>query len=143
MSRHPLPAGHTRVTSFGELKQRQAAAVERREKQSAGSYYNRMYALMARRNEWQVALNKASLRRQGAEQNVVEIEARLSAMDARAVEDPRVLALIRPTRDSLEIAREILARTIEAEKVELKRFKANMAEAAAQEVAWTAEEAAR
>ena len=141
MKRLPLPPGQSYVTSFGELKQRQAVVAERRAKGAASSLYNRMYNLNVRRNDWQVSLNTVSLRRQGAERNVADIEARLSAMEQRAVDDPRVLALIRPARDSLEVAREILARTIDAEKVELERFKAKMAEAAAQEAAWNAEAA--
>lgn len=69
-------------------------------KGAASSYYNRMYNLNEKRNRWQVAFITVSLRRQGAEKNIVDLEARLTTLEARAVENSRILASIRPARDT-------------------------------------------
>lgn len=132
MSRYPTPPGFTRITSIGDLKARQEEAAERRAKREANREYDRLYDDMVRRDRWAAALANATARRQQAEQTVAEISAQLVSLEHQAVTDHRFIRLIRPARDDLEVAREILERTKVAEAKERALYEERIAAADAE-----------
>lgn len=107
----------------------QAQATKRRD---ASATYRAARADIERREQWRVPLINATARRQKAEKAVTELEVRVVNAERMALDDHSAIALIRPARDNLEVAREILMRAAASEEAERVRYEAKVAQADAE-----------